>query len=774
MNQPSATQFTRTLAMFRLIAGLVCLVIGTSALASPGEKFSTLRSAPTHTDLPIGQETNTLSMGSNRSFPTYPQLRLDKRDIRTPQATPPKPAAPPSFVLQAQPAPKPAPKPVDSDAMLSNFQIMARQTIGTVLPIYGRDLFSKNKREFDPIDQVNVPADYVLGPGDELYLRAWGSVDIDYHAIIDRAGTISIPKVGEIPLSGVRFGDVRQHIRGVISRSFHGFELSVSMGQLRSIRVYVTGFAAAPGTYTLNALSTPVNALFYAGGPAIAGDLRHIEIQRAGQRVAKVDLYAFLQRGVHDSSFRLMPEDVIHVPSVHAEAAIAGAVHRPGIYRMRRSETLKDLIDFAGGLGTAAATHRVVIERIGVNRERLVEEFTLDQLGKNVDIRNGDIVLIQPISPQFENAITLRGHVAQPLRHKWKSGLRIADLLPTTEALVSPSYWITKYSNNTVVRLLKNGPKVKIDKDFPDINWEYAVIERIDPDSLSTQLVPFHLHKAINMRDPEHNLELQPGDQITVFALRDFRTRKAQRAHFVKVEGEVERAGFYEVSPDETLEDVVARAGGLTRHAYLFGIELKRESVRRQQKLRIGESIDQLEQEYQRHLIDRSRNVLTGDMTLAINPEAHAIDRLISRLREAEPSGRIVMELSADIRTTHQLPTLKLNDGDQIFVPPIPATIEVVGAVYRQGSFIYNHTAPRDYIANAGLLPTADKRRIYVVRPDGSFSLADRRFRIKPGDTIIVPEKVDRQRMVRRVKDWTQVLYQFGLGAAGLNLLEVF
>ncbi len=733
------------------------LLTSTPASASPADAFSALSSAPTHTDLPLGNESSGLAGGKLRSIPTYPQLRLDAREPR-----------------ETQKAHVPVTHPVESDKALSDFQRLARQTFGQTLPIYGHDLFGHSSASFEPIDQVNVPADYVIGPGDEIYLRAWGSVDIDYRATVDRRGAITIPKVGEISLAGVRFGQLRKHLRGSIARSYHGFELSVSMGQLRSIRIYITGFANSPGTYTINALSTPINALSIAGGPAVAGDLRHVEIHRAGRLLATLDFYQFIQKGTHDNSLRLMPEDVIHIPALQAEAAIAGSVHRSGIYRLKNGENLADLIRYAGGVSATASTHRVVIERISEAGERTVEEYTLNDDGKLTDIRNGDVVLIQPISPRFVNAVTLRGHVAQPLRHAWRPGLRVSDLLPSSEALISPQYWVSKHSKTTVVSLLDGGPETSMNTDFPDINWEYAVIERVDPATMTTELLPFHLHGAVIDRNPDDDQVLQPGDKITVFALKDFRTRTAQKPHFVQLEGEVGRAGFYEVAPNETLAELITRAGGLTEHAYLFGLELKRESVRQQQKLRIGESIDQLEQEYQRHLIDRSRNVLSGDMSLAISPEAAAIQRLITRLREAEPSGRIVLELNAGVSLPHQLPALSLTDGDRIHVPSRPATIEVVGAVFRQGSFIYDETSSKHYIANAGLLPTADSRRIYVIRPDGSFSPAGRKLKLKPGDTLIVPEKVDRQRLVRRVKDWTQVLYQFGLGAAGLNLLEVF
>lgn len=746
----------RTLRLVYLL--LPWLLLGhAGASAEPADVFSVLQAAPTDTDLPLATLGERASIGRGmRPTPLYPTLRLHEREPREEQIA----EAPADL------------QPATDEA--GDFEVLVEQTLGQPLPVFGTGLFGGNGRGFEPVDRPSVPTDFLLGPGDEIYIRAWGSIDIDFRATIDRSGVISIPKVGEIPLAGIRFADLREHLRAAIGRSFHGFELSVALGQLRTIRVYVTGFARAPGSYTVNALSTLVNVLFQAGGPNRSGDLRAVELWRSGTRIATVDLYEFLLHGRHDNGLRLMPEDVLHIPASSRKAAIAGAVNRPAIYQLRPGERLADLLRFAGGLSVTAATHRVVVERVDERGERRVTEHSLGEAALEVELASGDLVLVQPVSPRFVNAITLRGQVAQPLRHEWRSGMRISDLLPSSEALISPQYWAARNRKNQVATLLSDKPTSNFDPDFPDINWEYASILRVDSASLKTQLLPFHLGKAVLERDPAHDLVLEPGDQITVYALDDFRTRGAQRPRFVTLEGEVQRAGIYPVSPGDTITDLLAHAGGVTDDAYLFGLELTRESVRARQAERIDAAIDQLEQDYQRHLIDRSRNVLTGDLSLAISPEAAAIQSLIGRLREAQPSGRIVLELQGNLESTEDLPRVPLENGDTIYVPPVPATIEVVGAVFRQGSFLHADGGVRSFVDKAGPLPTADERNVYVVRPDGSFSFANRQLQLHPGDTIIVPEKVDRQTTVRRLKDWTQVLYQFGLGVAGLRLLEVF
>ncbi|MDH3508930.1 MAG: polysaccharide biosynthesis/export family protein, partial [Gammaproteobacteria bacterium] len=299
-------------------AALAFVVCALPPLASqaqnPGELFSTLRSAPTDTDLPLSTTGDTASIARGlRPVPSYPTLRLDEREARASQS--PEPPVEPL---------RPTPY-----AELSDFEVLVRQTLGRPLPNFGAELFGGNSSGFEPVEQASVPPDFVLGPGDEVYIRAWGSVDIDYRATIDRSGAITIPRVGEIPLAGVRFARLRDHVRAAIERSYHGFELSVSLGQLRSIRVYVTGFARVPGSYTVSSLSTLVNVLFRAGGPDRAGDLRALELWRSGERVTTVDFYEFLLSGRHDNEFRLLPEDVLHIPAIAGEVAIAGAVNRP-------------------------------------------------------------------------------------------------------------------------------------------------------------------------------------------------------------------------------------------------------------------------------------------------------------------------------------------------------------------------------------------------------------------------------------------------------------
>ncbi len=746
-----------TLVFASLLSLLAAGAVHATAPASTVGAFDTLAGTKTDTELPSesagesGSVTRTL-----RPTLGYPTLRLDNTSVH------PAPA----------PAPAPAPPGPVAEAALTEFEHMVEQTLGTRLPVFANGFFQASPQNFSAVDQVNVPADFVLGPGDEVSIRAWGSVDIDFRTTIDRSGTITIPKVGEVSLAGVRYGDLRNQIMGALHRSFHGFDLSVSLGQLHSIRIYVTGFARAPGTYTVSSLSTLINALFTAGGPGQVGDLRRIELRRGDRTVTTLDLYAFLVSGSRAGDMRLLPEDVIYIPPVVAQAAIAGSVNGAAIFQVRDNDTLRDLVRYAGGLTAAASSHKVVVERVDRGNARSVEEFPLDEAALDRSIRAGDLVLIAPISPRFSNSVTLRGHVAQAIRHEWHSGMRVSDLIPGVDALVEPGYWISRNAQTQIVDLLSTNPKLSFRPDFPNINWEYAVIERIHPQSLSVDMIPVRLGKAVRERDPQFDLVLEPGDTLTVYSGTDFRVPLDQSNRFVRIEGEVQRAGVYPMGPAESLADLIRKAGGLTPNAYLYGAELTRESVRNAQQTRLSAAIDRLEQDYDRHLIERSRNVLSGDLSTPIPSEADAIHGLVSKLRALKPAGRVILGLDPRNVTVENLPLLAVEDRDSFYIPPLPHTVEVVGAVYQEGSSLYRRDrSVRDYIRGAALIRTADPSASYVLRPDGSVATSTSGLQLMPGDAIVVPEKIDRETTVRALKDWTQVLYQFGLGAAGLKIL---
>lgn len=666
----------------------------------------------------------------------------------------------------------------------NEFQNFVSQAVGQPLPLFGYNLFEGEPSTFAPLDRVPVTADYVIGPGDEILVRAWGQIDIDYRAVVDRGGAIQIPKVGTINVAGARYQDLHGHLKTAIGRVFRNFELSVNLGQLRAIQVFVVGQARRPGVYTISSLSTLVNAVFASGGPSSKGSMRHIQLKRDDKVIADFDLYDLLIKGDKSKDVKLLPGDVLFFPAIGKLLAISGSVNVPAIYEMKDGDTtLKDLVELAGGLTTTAAGQKVTVERIDNRKSRRVEDFALDEAGYARVLQDGDMVTVLSISPRFENAVTLRGSVAAPLRYPFRQGMRVKDLIPEREALISSDYWIKR---NMATRVDVSGQaalRTEVKRSFHEINWDYAVVERLNLSDLTTTLIPFNLGKAVIDADPAQNIALQAGDVITIFSKDDIQVPLAKQSKYVRLEGEFKHAGVYKVEPGETLRQLVARVGGLTQNAYLYGAEFARESTRAMQQKKMDEALDRMEREFQRVAATRARNVTGADEAGAAKAEAESRQGLLARLRQVRATGRIVLELPQEGAQMKDLPDMSLEDGDRFVVPSAPSTVSVLGAVYNESNFIYKpEKRVADYLAQAGG-PTkdADSRSLYVLRADGSV-VSKRQAgwvvggfgweTVMPGDVIYVPEETDKTTLTKDIKDWTQILYQFGLGAAALKVLK--
>ena len=315
-----------------------------------------------------------------------------------------------------------------------------------------------------------------------------------------------------------------------------------------------------------------------------------------------------------------------------------------------------------------------------------------------------------------------------------------------------------------------------------EINWDYAVIERLNQADLTTQLIPFNLGKAVLEGDTANNLPLMPGDVVTVFSKTDVAAPSARRPVVVSLEGEFNFAGVYQAQPGETLRQLVMRVGGLTADAYLFGAEFMRESTRRNQEERLKQAIVQYEQDLQRAAAQRARNVTSADEAASLKAEAEAQQATLARVRTLRPTGRIVLELP-ESPTVDNLPNMALEDGDRLVVPQRPSMVSVFGTVYNESAFLHRgEKTVSDYLAQAGgPKKEADRRSIYLLRADGSvisrrntgffFSSLDN-MRPMPGDAIVVPEDLTRTSWMKDLKDWTQIFFQFGLGVAALEVLR--
>jgi protein involved in polysaccharide export with SLBB domain len=378
---------------------------------------------------------------------------------------------------------------------------------GQSLPIFGASLFRNNR--FEPVQATQVPDGYVIGPGDELVIQLYGAVDLLERFVVDREGRILIPRVGPIRVAGLRFSEVEGHITRSIGEIYRNFRLSVSMGRLRSIEIYVLGQARAPGRKVVSSLSTLINALFETGGPAASGSMRAIELRRRGQVVARLDLYDFIARGNNGADRALEPGDIIFIPAVGPQVALVGSVSEPAIYELTgKARSIRSLLDLHGGLPTLATPQKAQIERIDPAQQpsRFVQDIALDAKGLATTLRAGDILTVLQIGPQFANAVTLQGSVAAPMRYPHREGMKISDLVSGNNFLVPVSYWLRLNEGANIAGLYR-----------PEVNLDYATIQRLDPVRLRTEIIPFNLSKAL-LGQPTDNLALKPGDVVRVYS----------------------------------------------------------------------------------------------------------------------------------------------------------------------------------------------------------------------------------------------------------------
>jgi len=670
---------------------------------------------------------------------------------------------------------------------LTDFQQLVTQSLGYPLPIYGANLFVKSPTTFAPVDLIPVTANYVIGPGDELLIRAWGQIDFDIHARVDRNGSIFIPRVGNLNVAGLKFEQLQGFLTSQISRIYRNFDLNVTMGDLRSIDVFVVGQASQPGRYTVSSLSTLANAIFASGGPGPAGTMRRIQLKRGAKVVTEFDLYDLLIEGDKSHDANLLPEDVIYYPPVGPEVAIGGQVNTPAVYELKGEATLEDLITLAGGLTNTAFGGKVFVEEILNRNSRRVDEVALEGAGLARPMKDGDLVNVMPLSPKFENAVTLRGNVASPGRYPWHEGMRVSDLIPSREFLVTRDYW--KVQNQLGVEAQVPGAHApgtqnEVRRTVPDINWDYAVVQRMDAQDMSTTLVPFNLGLAILEHDTSNNVPLRPGDVVTVFSQSDLRVPELKQTKFVRLTGEFAASGVYRAKAGQNLRDLIREAGGLTPSAYLYGSYFTRDSVKVEQQARLNTLIAEGERD-----LNRRQAALLGASTTmgeiaAARANLEAERTSLDLLRRIQADGRIVLNILPDDTTLDSIPDLVLEDGDQFFVPNAPATVTVIGDVYSQGSFLREPAKTvSSYLRNAGG-PTrdADKGRIFVIRANGGVVNKDASSTfwsggfdgmiLMPGDAIIVPEQTDRGSFVRGLKDWSTILFNFGLAAAAVKVLS--
>lgn len=705
---------------------------------------------------------------------------------------------------------------------ITEFQRLVQESTGQQLPIFGASLFNNVPSTFAPVDNIPVSPDYVLGPGDELRLQVFGQINQQLVATIDRSGDITIPSVGVVHVAGVKYSDLPAFLKSQLARVYRNFDLNVNLGQLRSIPIFVVGFARRPGSYTVGSLSTLLNALFASGGPTPAGSLRNIELQRAGRTIDHFDLYDLLLHGDKSKDVALSPGDVIFIPAVGAQVAVSGSVDSPAIYEILPATTVTQGIQLTGGETAVALGTQVRIERIYDHAMRSLADVDLSR--NDPILHDGDIVEVGEILGRYRNAVTLRGNVASPGRYVWKAGMRITDLVPNKDQLITREYYRRRnalgtaplgYAPSGTQTLQVRGTDSTANNDAavqsgasttstnggssvgtaltssngvfppandvvlsaPDIDWTYAVIERLNEDTLATSLIPFNPGRLYLDRDKTQDLALLPGDIVTFFSTADLKVPTTQQTRFVRLEGEFVASGIYSVEAGETLRHLLQRAGGFTPDAYLYGSEFTRQSTKRVQQQRLNEFADSVEAQIAAQAAaNNARSVSDLDAQAARAAAAQA-NQTVARLRRTQPIGRVVLELKPDSRGVDAIPDLPLEDGDRFVVPRVPSTVAVEGQVYSANAFVYvRGRHERDYLRQAGGPDRdADRKRTFILRADGSvfsrqYGDVDRATMF-PGDTIVVPPNFAHRAILRNLVDISNVVGGLGLGFAAISLL---
>ncbi len=768
----------------------------------------------------------------------------------------------------------------------TEFEQMVADTVGRPLPLFGQSLFEQPPSTFAPMDLLQVPNDYIMGPGDQLQVRIWGQIQADLRVSVDRGGQIYIPQVGQISVAGIHYGDLEQHLKQEISKIFKNFNLTANVGRLRSIQVLVVGDARYPGTYTISSLSTLVNAVFASGGPAPLGSLRHIQVRRDGATITDFDFYDLVVKGDKSKDVRLQPGDVLYFPHVGPLVAISGSVNMPAIYEMKAGSSLSELIEIAGDLSTLADTGKVTVDRLVDHQARQTLEFPYDEQSRALPLEDGDIIRVLSVISRFDDTVTLRGNVANPGRYPWKPGMRVRDLIPDAQAMLTRRYWLDRatmvngrateypilpprnfrclpsgqstnaatpatpasgstpgtptatpnadttpdtldsnspdntdityvpctpseqapsentantasktaattppensqersrrYGENTFNERTVRNVADELRRYAPGINWDYATIQRVNPIDLTSKLLFMSPRKAILEHDEESNLELKPGDIVTIFSQRDISVPQTERSRYVIIEGEVKRPGVYELEPDETLRSVLRRAGGLTPNAYVYGSQLTRESARREQQKSIDELVRNMEVQIRETSLSIAASASGGDAQQL----AQLQEGMISQLRDVRASGRVALPVRPTDKQLTDFPDVVLEDDDRLTIPHPPSTVSVVGNVYNPGSFIFDsHLSSGSYIEMAGKgRPHSDFGHAFVLRANGVVVAANSvngpftgakfsRLRLYPGDQIVVPYKFPTGAFIRGLRDWSQIASALAITAAALAVV---
>jgi protein involved in polysaccharide export with SLBB domain len=632
-----------------------------------------------------------------------------------------------------------------------------------------------------PVD-LPIGPDYVLGTGDGLTINLWGGISQNFARVIDREGKIALPEAGSLVVAGLTLQQARSSIESALKQQYHNAQVDVTIARLRTVRVYVVGDVQRPGAYDVSSLSTPLNAIYQAGGPTSVGSLRIVRHYRGQQLIREVDLYSFLLHGVRMDDERLQAGDTLLVPPAGPQVAIFGMVKRPAIYELRGSSTLKDVLDDAGGATVAAALDHITIDRIDPNKQR--ETVTLGSQPSDsaqsiqaqiaaFDVKDGDRIHIAAILPYSERAIYVEGHVVRPGKFPFRDGMQLSDvlhsykdLLPEPAAkgdlirLVAPDFHPETVQFDVADALIgnENLPLQPFDTirilgryevDAPQVSIRGEVL-RPGTYALAFDMTPM---KLVNMAGGFKRDALLSSADLASYTVQDGKKVISQRASIhirsdefdtvplkpgdiltihqlsgwndigasVILDGEVTYPGSYGLQQGERLSSVLRRAGGLRDTAYPAGAILIRTQVKElEEKTRI-ELIHQIETSSASARL--APNLSGQDSGALLQAASQQQAEVLQRLKSQPASGRLVIHISADINSWANTPAdIELHAGDVLTVPKRPGFVLVSGQVYNASAITYVPGKEASwYLRRAGgTNEVANRKEIFIVRANGS------------------------------------------------------
>ncbi len=640
---------------------------------------------------------------------------------------------------------------------------------------FGYSLFSSPVSTFAPVANVPVSNDYILGPGDGLNVLLWGRVNRTLNLQVQRDGTVLIPEIGPMEVAGLTFEQAKKLIESRAGQ-ITGVHVDVTMGQIRSIEVFVLGQVNHPGLYLVSALSHVSNALVAAGGVSKVGSLRNIELRRGNRAFQLIDLYTVLLHGNTSADVRLETRDVIFVPTIGPVVGVVGDVKSPAIYEVKGPESLSSVLRMAGGVTAFGYGQRIQVERVNNHTRRVALDLNLQKArAVGFTLKDGDLIKVFTVLPRVQDVVRLNGNVNQPGSYQWYAGMHVSDLIREGQGVADHTFF-----HYALLRRAE-GPERKV--HFIPVNLGDAlrsdaradiVLERDDSLTVYSdhelQEVPtvtvrgavrkpgsYPLTDAMKVSDliyeagglkdgayRQHaevartqvvngsrasftyisvdlqsalaqgpgDLPLIRGDELFVQQASNWRNPWE-----VSLEGEVARPGPYVIREGERLASVLERAGGLRADAYLPAAIIIRQSVRKTEQERLDDSRRRLETQAARLSLMPTR----AGTNPASQESLQMIQRLLADAQAQQAVGRLVLHLASlkDLPRSHD--NLVLQDGDRVIVPKQPASVAVLGEVYNPSAIIYEpgRTA-RDYLARAGG-PTewADEDHIYVIKANG-------------------------------------------------------